>query len=305
MDWLRSHASEVLDMSTDKGLGTALVSRSEYERLASKVIEKSDVELTSFQQDRICVTAVLHMCELARFALAEKKVISKQVHDLWCCLLREYRVPLLRLLIKVHKKPVAARPIASGVSWVNVSASIWVGRQLQSVVKLLPTITDRFQNVLADLTLVVQDFYSNSFLSTFDVANMYPSIDHERCIAHIRQTLVEFGSSEPSWGIRVPIVCDAIRIIFASNILRYKAVGQQVRFYQQVLCIATGLCCAVELVNSCLCSMDLLVKDSLNAHITFYKRYIDDILVVLIGQARIGNIFGLQHIRTGHQGHKG
>ena len=100
------------------------------------------------------------------------------------------QVPYFYLLPKVHKMQeispeflhqLKGRPIAANHSWVTTAASIYLADVLNEVC------FSKFEQVLPNSTTLVKLLESSvvsadAYLVTFDIENMYPSIDNDAAI---------------------------------------------------------------------------------------------------------------------------
>ena len=112
-------------------------------------------------------------------------------------------MPNIRALLKMHKVKVAARLIVANTAWATTPAAIFVATFLQAIVA-------SFQHVASatdDAVQLVRDYVPDNgdVMHTFDVDNMYPSLDQSTVVSSVRTVLVAHYNEkhEPKWGARV------------------------------------------------------------------------------------------------------
>ena len=108
------------------------------------------VSSNSVMATTACVSLVeASIRELCSFA-ASYCAVDPKIVDYLQCLFSEHRCPNLRLLLKVHKDPIAARDISSGSRWASNPAAACVAEHLCT---------------------------EDTEIHTFDVAQLYPKME--------------------------------------------------------------------------------------------------------------------------------
>ena len=202
--WLREHRGQLIDAPSDDNLGPCIVPVAKYNSLAAVVLQKSFVEVP---QDAIVGkidSAKLEILNLVKLGelhiiLAPKLVAYMQ------CLFETYKMPNLRLLIKVHKGPVECRSISSGTSWIRNPIASYTAQCLQPIVADSRTIAKDTGEVIDSLQKLNG---GEQAFTTFDVNQLYPSIPLDTCVAAIGRVLEEWFIKNPSrlWRLRIELL---------------------------------------------------------------------------------------------------
>ena len=227
-----------------------------------------------------------------QFGLFHDKVLSFAT-----CLCSNYRYPIARLLIKVHKPVIEGRLLASGTQWLTNPIAVLLAQQLQPVVNQHASIAKDSAEVTAAFEQCAAE-HGSANMATFDVESLYPSIHHRRCRAAVARVLHAYAASGARRGMHkgawVELLLRLFDIIIAAQIVIFQAgTADQPSFYEQVQGITTGLACATQLANLFLVGLDLLAMASFDNLIYNYKRFVDDILVMYHGAVRLDDILAV------------
>ena len=189
--------------------------------------------------------------------------------------------------MKIHKTELAARLITSGTRWITNTISILLAATLQPCLDLAETIAKDTRAVVNSIDKFNNDSsHHNIRVASFDVEQLYPSINQERAIVGIRTVLTEHYLAHPihCWGLIVEVMCVFMRIIFEAQIVSVRFRGDALkRFFRQTVGVTTGLSCAVQLANSFLLALDLIVVRTFRDNIHMFHRFVDDVLIVFSG----------------------
>jgi hypothetical protein len=176
-----------------------------------------------------------------------------------------YLLPKLHKLLAVdvaHLPHLTARPIVASHSWVTTPVSTWLADVLNTACAA------RYPQVLPDsralITLLESTTVSrNSFLVTFDVESMYPSID---------VPLAAEACARAVGGRMSGVVHELLLFVMTNN---YFSLGSDV--YEQIHGGAMGTPCMPPVANI---HMAYWVEARVHAAATYwpriYKRFIDD-----------------------------
>ena len=99
----------------------------------------------------------------------------------------EYRLPLFRLTIKVHKTPVQGRPITGNQRWITQPLAELLAELMQPYVKETPVFTkdsDQINRELNEFSVGGDDL-----IIVYDIVRLCPSIPHELCYVLLRRHL--------------------------------------------------------------------------------------------------------------------
>ena len=293
MKWLSSHTS-IMDAPSDKSLGTAVLTKACYDELAFKALQKSYQSVDEAATHRIVQNAQ----KLIRNVLAFAKpfqILHPRVCDFAICLFdeAEAHIPIGRQLIKVHKPALESRMIASGVRWITNPIAVIVAKQLQPIVNSFKAVARDTAEVINAVESIPTEMPASSHAATFDVKDLYPSIEFGPCMAALKVVLYEYFTQHPVAyaGVLVEVLLNFVDIIFQSQLLRYRSqVSDEVFFYLQTTGITTGLSCATQLANVFLHGLDKLILRDFRCHVLCYKRFVDDILVIVNALAMLQQI---------------
>lgn len=184
--------------------------------------------------------------------------------------IQEVQVPAFYLLPKVHKMQevtpqflhqLKGRPIAANHSWVTTPASIYLADVLNAVCY------SQFQQVLPNSTTLVKLLESSvvaadSFLVTFDIENMYPSIDNAAAIEACAQAVPQHRGMVHA---------------LLSFVMEHGYCQRDGRFFHQVYGTVTGTNVAPPYANIYVAAaLEQPVKDQVSYWPAIYKRFIDD-----------------------------
>lgn len=183
---------------------------------------------------------------------------------------RTFNFPHFYVLPKLHKNgPIKGRPIAGAVNWITTPLSLILDCRLQEAVKCLPYVLKNSQTLVNELTSPTSIPKDLRFV-VGDVESLYPNVQI---------------------GLLIKIFLARQEISHLSPLVSYVCTNSYVQYnnrvYRQRDGIAMGTNCAVSLANI---YMDHLVDrmvskfsdhDNENFCVLGYKRYIDDLFLVI------------------------
>ena len=94
------------------------------------------------------------------------------------------QIPQAYGLIKLHKEPKKLRIITPVINWLNLKVAKWVTQRLQRFVSEIPHVLSN--SMTLSESLLALDLYSHCMV-TYDVSDMYNSIDQEDCLDSLKQ----------------------------------------------------------------------------------------------------------------------
>lgn len=179
----------------------------------------------------------------------------------------DFKIPHFHVLPKIHKPgPLSSRPIAGALSWITTPISIILDIRLQATLSKYPQILLNSQDLVSDIEqFQFTGLPSNFKLITGDIITLYPNIDVALMFTIIKKL-------EPSL---LPL------FEFISN---HSFVSFNDLIYKQISGIAMGSNCSVSIAN-------LYLAEILDRHISshpqvfYFKRYIDDLIIIWLGTA--------------------
>ena len=190
--------------------------------------------------------------EVRDFWFSHDVLHEKQLIYLSCLLDLPVRIPRGRLLVKIHKEELGARLIAAGTRWLTNPHALMSAKFLQPLVLEESSIAKDTQDVLSALESVKLNPASK--IASFDVEQLYPSMDPTAVAGSIRIALTAYYNRHPvrRFGALIEALMMILHIVFAGQVLSFNfnsSVGKGHVLYTQAVGITTGLACAVQLAN--------------------------------------------------------
>lgn len=187
-------------------------------------------------------------------------------------------IPVIYTLPKIHKgldTPVKGRPIVSGIGSLTENISAYVDHFIKSAVVALPSFVRDSIDFIDKLKKF--EVKSNILLATLDVQSLYTNIPHDGGISALKHFLaVSQSNSKPSVGC----ILDLADIVLTNNFFRFQDV-----FYIQRKGTAMGskmapnyACLYMGLFENVFV---LSPKNPFYEKILFYKRFIDDVFLIV------------------------
>jgi len=186
--------------------------------------------------------------------------------------LQHAQAPHIYLLIKMHKNPIAGRPIIPSLKSMTTDISKWLDWKLQPLAKkYLPTIVYSSQAIVQDLEHL--KFPSDCILATADISSLFTKIPTDQGIAAIRDFLSEANVESHL----IDTIAHFLRIVLENNLFYYKNT-----LYLQVQGTAMGTPVAPAYANIFVGWLETNLVNQLKMEkiLLYYKRYIDDTLFV-------------------------
>ena len=245
-----------MDAPTDKGLGTAVLSKACYDELANKALQKSYQTSDQAATQHVIQHAKQLIRNVITFANSFHVLHHPRVCEFAVCLFdeAEAHIPIGRQLVKVHKPELENRMIASGVCWITNPTSIAVilAKELQPIVSSFASVAPETADVITAIENTPSDKMAVSHAATSDVKDLYPSIEFGPSKAALTVVLHEYFAQQPvaNAGALIEVLLNFVDIIFQSQLLKYLSqVSHKASFYSQTVGITTGLSCATQLAN--------------------------------------------------------
>lgn len=264
--------SDVIIKPADKNLGLTIMREADYRAAVRLHVQDTQV----YQPVADIAAAVNTACaQLDRLVQRHEARLGGAM----CTFIRAGRgmrqVPHLYGLPKLHKmrlgSPVPMRPIAACHSWLTTNLSRYVAVLLEGALRKFDTVLrDRTQLVVAVEQCQVTDA---TWLLTFDVESLYPSIDQQQC-AQACAEAIDGSSADRT------MVEEFLLFILHNNIVQVE--GQ---CYRQVRGGAMGTNCLPQAAQLYLAvKWEGSVRRRLGARFpALFKRFIDDGFVVFNG----------------------
>lgn len=184
------------------------------------------------------------------------------------------------LLMKMHKSPPAGRPIVSTIGSPTYFASKYVDYMLKPLLRHIPSYVESSQHLIHQLETLV--FPADCYICCADIESLYPNIpidvgvDFVRCaINRMRSTITDIGLHFRD-DRTVDFVMRLLSFILHNN---YFVFGSQ--WYHQLQGTAMGTPAAVPFACLFVYEVEYRVFQSTNMQPLLYKRYIDDIYLIV------------------------
>jgi len=174
---------------------------------------------------------------------------------------------------KIHKTPLALRPICSSTNSSTYNASKYLDIVLQPIMKSIKSFIYNSGELVCKLETL--EFPENCLLLEADVENLYPSINIEDGLNSLRLALIQHNWN----GDDTEFVIELARWVLTNNYIQF---GD--RLYLQLTGTAMGTPFAVTFACIHLAiveteSLEILRRHGFQTPLLFY-RYIDDIIAV-------------------------
>ncbi|CAI6001944.1 unnamed protein product [Closterium sp. NIES-65] len=294
----------------DKNLGIAVLDREWYEGEALRQLgDRAVYEPVAMVPLQGLWGQLCRWAEQARLAGLPPQMLDFILQPRTPCLERatraweRFRVCRFYLLPKLHKTPVAGRPICSSTLWVFEHASAVLDHYLRPLLRFSPShLPDSLAllHQLEDLRVPAEALFL-----TYDVESLYPSIPIDAGISCIERWLLRWAAQGRISGGVADILVQLLGLVMRQNHLEFGG-----RFWRQVRGTAMGTPVAVIYAVLFMAWLDerlLETEPELSQHVLLHRRFIDDGVVVWTGTRErllewVGAFGGLeQTIRLTHE----
>jgi hypothetical protein len=242
----------------DKNLGFVVLDSSHYRQLVLDHLEDTSVYKSLSPPDNL----------LSNFGIFIKAMFPSEPKLVTYLLSKTATSCKFYCLIKIHKSPIAGRPIASAANYYTSPLSIWLSDQLKVVNENSSTILRNSFQLVTELSTT--SVPTNCLLVTFDVQALYPSIPIEFALERISPFI--YNTFDTTMARKV-ITC--LRYVLTHHYVQYNK-----QTYKQIQGTAMGTSCAVEFANLFMMSLELTLINQFQEHLLIYKRYIDDGFII-------------------------
>lgn len=196
------------------------------------------------------------------------------------CIEVNRNIPTFHLIPKIHKTPMAGRPIVPSHSWLTTGFSVWLDTVLQKALPHRSYIIKDTTSLIHRLEGLTLPSKTPIWFITGDVTSMYTNIPtnektFDMICTYIGEQL-DLTSQDQSILIRV------LSFIMMNNFFTFND-----KLYRQINGVAMGTSCAPALANIFMYITELayfedIIESGLPSPV-FYGRYIDDIICIYAG----------------------
>jgi hypothetical protein len=302
--WMQHSISELIQMTkndliikpADKNMGVTIQNRLTYERDCLAQLTDTDtytqITYNSIKFDVIFDAMCAVLDKYSKLFNVYNSVKSTKHTNLAKYILQMNNAKfysLLRLarfyiIYKVHKFPVAARPICSNLDTVTYYASKFIDKTLQPFIKLATSFVKSAQSMvlLLDKFRVHDSYKDTMVIVCADVTSLYPSIPIILGVEFMHKRLTHLNNShfaaQKSYLFKniseIDFLCDLTLFILQNNYIEFGNLH-----FQQIRGTAMGTPLAVVFANLFLQQLEHIVFSKLiDEFPVLFKRFIDDIL---------------------------
>ena len=259
----------VIAKPADKNLGLTLMSRAWYDEECLRQLSDTEVYTRVQSVDvegiqREAFKAISHI--EGSVTKQELKFLRKQTAS---C----KEVPSFYVIPKLHKTPVVGRPIVASHSWVTTPLAVWAAYYLNLVVNMCClSVLESSHALISGLDGLRSRIAASTTFMTADVESLYTNIPINPAITAMIGLLKRNNHAKRVALTRV------VSFVLHNNFLTFNGC-----FWRQRSGIAMGTPLAPPLANLYMYTLETEVLSSFEASKFFYRRYLDDILVVFFG----------------------
>ena len=269
---------DIIIKNADKNLGVTVLDRSFYfeEALSERHLGNvtTYVPLEILPLSRLLVSSVTTILKKYNQYYNCYGKISTFANDILANLNSEYVIPSHMYFIpKIHKSPIALRPICASIGSSTYNASKFLDIVLQPIMKNIKSFINNSSELVCKLESIA--FSPNCYLVEADVENLYPSIVIEDGLKSLHKALTYHN-----WEVsNIEFIVELAHWVLANNYIQF---GD--RYYLQKIGTAMGTPFAVTF--ACI-HLAIIENETLNILLCnghngpqLYYRYIDDIIAV-------------------------
>ena len=267
---LLKRSTEFVVMPTDKNLGPAIMNRNEY------ITQNLTEHLLTNNYQQLCNTEAKTKLQQTKQLLKDtynihKKSLSQSEQNFFDRSFKiHHRTPIFYGMPKIHKTPLAFRPVVSCINSFNSIFSTWLDFKMKQLLYLVPSYIKNSTELLQQLDNV--EIPPGAKLFTADASSMYTNIDTTTGIDAISRLLQKHKAlNDPSFPTE--FFLRTMEIIMNNNIFMF---GDT--YWIQLKGTAMGTPAApLYSILTFGYHENENVLNKFQHNIIFYKRYIDDI----------------------------
>ena len=287
---LRSR-NDIIIKPADKNLGPTVMDRSWYFSEALSIRHLGDINTyqmllekpsaINIREQLMSILSKHHLLYLDNAVIESTEQIglngfTSLAKDLLCNLTEEdVKLSKLYFLPKIHKSPIALRPICATIGTATYAASLFLDILLQDTMKLAPSFIQNSGMLVKRLETTV--FPNDCILLEADVENLYPSIIITEGLQSLEYKLL---TTKPI-GVNTSYVLELANWVLSNNYIEF---GD--RMFLQIKGTAMGTPFAVAFACIHLAVLEEHTFSIINKEFPLppllYYRYIDDIFAVFL-----------------------
>jgi hypothetical protein len=252
---------------TDKNLGPALFTHEHYLRLCLDHLQDPQVYRRTTMPPVAVTNLVRATVRRWYNSMAKRHAYDPDWKDTAIVVrdIADRRLNVFYALAKIHKPRLSIRPIVSNSGSILEGLSKWLDYQLQPYFKDLPSYLSNSDQLLDDLPRLSVN--SATLFLTADVESLYTNIPIERAVDIIANRI-----SGNRWS---DAILSGLQVVMKSN---YFSFGDT--HWLQLSGTAMGTPVAPAFASLYVAHFEELLLEEFRERIVYYKRYIDDILLI-------------------------
>lgn len=258
----------------DKNIGSAIISNELYNEL---VLKQLNDKTTYIEINSNPLIEIINHINNELNKLVKTKNISKRLYNKLVCNSNN-KLGKFRILPKLHKEKFGIRPIINSANHITSKLCKLVELILGPHVKNFPSYIQDSQNLLINCNNL--KFPNNVKLLSADIESLYTNIN----LDHAFNVICEFAKDKLYENdIDLTAFSVILKFIFDFNYFCYND-----KFYKQIKGIAMGSICGPTIANIVVFSLEqkfLFIYKPI-----YYKRFIDDIFMVIYNNFEISNL---------------
>lgn len=282
---------EIIVTEADKNMGTVVIKTSEYIKHALGQLNNQNIYIScetepDFEAIWFSLKEILAAHDSLHFTYynKEKKLTDTAKYLLQLENRKELALGSFYLLMKVHKTPVAGRPIVSSINTITYFASKYIDRELQPIYKSIPSFLKSSQELLTILETLKFTNNRNCYILCADVDSLYPNIPIQKGLLMMEES-IRTRNTRTSEKTRlsdktISLIMDLMKFVLDNN---YFTFGNLI--FKQKDGTAMGTPAAVVFACLFLDTHETRVIRTTGVKPILYKRYIDDIFAVFKTEA--------------------
>lgn len=264
--FLKQHP-EIYVLKADKTQKTVLMEASEYETKMNNIIQdettykkiEKDPTATLIKQNNNLIQTWLETDLINIYTAAKLK--NRNTHP-----------PKIYGLPKLHKINIPLRPITSFIQSPLYNLTKYIADIIQSSTSPPPSNVRNSWEIKNELQTLQKVPKDHGFIS-LDVVSMYTSIPLELAIDAIKQKWVEIKKNTI---FSKPTFMEAVQLCLQNSYMAYNK-----KFYKQIKGLPMGAPLSAITANLVMEKIEKEAIEKCDFPVTFYKRYVDDILCII------------------------
>lgn len=269
----------------DKNLGLVILNTVDYKQMCLKHLSDTDTyEVITNYDPNVIYAKLIRILRMS--GNLYKKPGSPIKSTLATSLLQYHntdtpsRLSVFYTLPKVHKTiipPIPGRPIVSSNGTITYHTSVYLDKELQPVLKLLPTVCTSARHILRDMNNTTYPI--NSVILCADVTALYPNIPIQLGLATVRNVLSDLKYFTAD---KLNFLMSLLHWVLTNNFCTFNNTT-----YLQLKGTAMGTPTAVVYSNIFLYGIEKRILHRFSPH--YYTRYIDDVFSIFPSAAHANN----------------